>query len=186
MTLLPAGETTREKNALRHVMGRFATGVVLVTTATATGPSGMTVNSFTSVSLDPPLVLICVDLTSQTLPALRASGHFAVNVLAGEQEPLARCFATRSAERYAHFCSASYRVGATGSPVLDGALAFLEARIVAEFPGGDHAILLGQVVAMGTNDGEESAPDKGRSLAPGEAQEPSALVFYHSRYCRLT
>jgi flavin reductase (DIM6/NTAB) family NADH-FMN oxidoreductase RutF len=140
-----------EKGFFRQVMGQFATGVTIAATATEAGLSGLTVNSFTSVSLDPPLVLVCIDLKSHTLPFLRASGHFAVSFLTTEQEALSRCFATTSAERYDRFCHAPYHIAATGSPVLDGALAFVDARIVAEYPGGDHAIFLGQVEAMGTD-----------------------------------
>ena len=142
---------TIEKDFFRQVMGQFATGVTVVTTETKEGLSGLTVNSFTSVSLDPPLVLICVDLKSHTLPFLRASGFFAVNFLTSEQEALSRCFATTSAERYEYFCHAPYHIAATGSPILDGVLAFIDARIVAEYPGGDHAIFLGEVEAMGTD-----------------------------------
>jgi flavin reductase (DIM6/NTAB) family NADH-FMN oxidoreductase RutF len=142
---------TIEKAFFRQVMGQFATGVTIVATATDAGLSGLTVNSFASVSLDPPLVLVCIDLNSHTLSFLRASGHFAVSFLTAGQEALSRCFATSSAERYDRFCSAPYHVAATGSPVLDGALAFVDTRIVAEYPGGDHAIFLGQVEAMGTD-----------------------------------
>lgn len=141
---------TIEKEFFRQVMGQFATGVTIVTTATGEGLSGLTVNSFTSVSLNPPLVLVCIDLTSHTLPFLRASGYFAVNFLTNRQEDLSRCFATTSSERYDRFCHAPYHVASTGSPILDGSLAFIDARIVAEYPGGDHAVFIGQVEAMGT------------------------------------
>ncbi len=140
-----------EKEFFRQVMGQFATGVTVVATATDAGLSGLTVNSFTSVSLDPPLVLVCIDLTSHTLSFLRASGHFSVSFLTNTQEALSRCFATSSAERYDRFCHAPYHIAATGSPILDGALAFVDARIIAEYPGGDHAIFIGRVVAMGTD-----------------------------------
>src|SRR5574340_1600531 len=135
----------------RQVMGQFATGVTVVTTRSKDGLAGLTVNSFTSVSLEPPLVLICVDLYSTALPYIRASGNFAVNVLTSEQEYLSRCFATNTPDRYEHFCHASFHLAATGSPILDGTLAFIDSRIVAEYPGGDHIIFLGQVEAMGTN-----------------------------------
>lgn len=131
-------------------MGQFVTGVTIVTTSSPEGIAGLTVNSFTSVSLEPPLILVCIELRSQALPFLREGGIFAVNMLTNKQEALSRCFATSSDERYTHFCHASYRVAATGAPILDGALAFIDARIVAEYPGGDHAIFLGQVEAMGT------------------------------------
>src|SRR6266567_1590497 len=138
-----------EKNFFRQIMGHFATGVTVVTTRSEKGLSGLTVNAFCSVSLDPPLVLICVDLTSNTLSFIRESGTFAVNILTDQQEHLSRCFATPSEERYKHFCYAGYRIAATGSPVLDGALAFIDARVVAEYPGGDHVIFIGQVEALG-------------------------------------
>jgi flavin reductase (DIM6/NTAB) family NADH-FMN oxidoreductase RutF len=138
-----------EKDFFRQVLGRFATGVTVVTTRTEKGLSGLTVNSFCSVSLDPPLILICVDLTSQTLPYIRESGKFTVNILTAQQEHLSRCFAMPSLERYEEFCHAGYHVAATGSPVLDGAMAFIDTRVVAEYPGGDHVIFLSQVMAMG-------------------------------------
>ena len=142
---------TIEKDFFRQVMGQFTTGVTVVTARSQDGLAGLTVNSFTSVSLDPPLVLICVDLYSTALPFIRASGSFAVNILTSEQENLSRCFATTSSERYEHFCHASFHVASSGSPILDGTLAFIDSRIVAEYPGGDHVIFLGLVEAMGTN-----------------------------------
>jgi len=140
-----------EQDFFRQVMGRFPTGVTIVTTQSGEGLSGLTVNSFASVSLDPPLVLICIDLKSHTLPFLRASGSFAVNFLTDVQEDLSRCFATASAERNEYFCHAPYHVAATGSPILDGILAFIDARVIAEYPGGDHVIFLGKVEALGTD-----------------------------------
>ena len=142
---------TIEKDFFREVMGQFTTGVTVVTARSQDGLAGLTVNSFTSVSLEPPLVLICVDLYSTALPFIRSSGSFAVNILTIEQENLSRCFATTSTERYEHFCHASFHVAYTGSPILDGTLAFIDSRIVAEYPGGDHVIFLGLVEAMGTN-----------------------------------
>jgi flavin reductase (DIM6/NTAB) family NADH-FMN oxidoreductase RutF len=187
-----------EKEFFRQVMGQFATGVTVVATATGEGLSGLTVNSFTSVSLNPPLVLVCIDLTSHTLPFLRASGHFAVSFLTNEQEALSRCFATTSAERYDRFCHAPYHVAATGSPILDGALAFVDARIVAEYPGGDHAIFMGQVEAMGT-DGkvqflnaaarERSTLTEWSDEGPNNAYEPQPgkwpLAYYRGQYRHL-
>jgi len=191
---------TIEKDFFRQVMGQFATGVTVVTTRSHEGLAGLTVNSFTSVSLDPPLVLICVDLYSTALPFIRDSGTFAVNILTSDQEALSRCFATTSEERFEHFCHASYHSAATGSPILDQALAFIDSRIVAEYPGGDHVIFLGQVVAMGT-DGQaafDSAEDQEHSnLAEfklGEAGEAyfrshndqkTPLAYYRSQYRHL-
>ncbi|HVB74247.1 MAG TPA: flavin reductase [Ktedonobacteraceae bacterium] len=190
---------TIEKEFFRQVMGQFPTGVTIVTTATSTGLSGLTVNSFTSVSLDPPLVLICVDITSHTLSFLRESGSFAVNFLTNEQEALSRCFATGAAERYEHFCHAPYHVAATGSPILDGSLAFIDARVVAEYPGGDHVIFLGQVEAMGTEGKAQFLNDTGTARSTliewedGEAndsREPhphtsSPLAYYRGQYRHL-
>lgn len=141
-----------EEKLFRQVMGQFATGVTIVTARSDKGLSGLTVNSFCSVSLEPPLVLICVDLHSHTLSYIRESGSFAVNILTNRQEHLSRCFATPSQERYEQFCGAGYHVAATGSPVIDDALAFIDTRVVAEYPGGDHVIFVGQVEAMGTSE----------------------------------
>src|SRR6266851_5353953 len=140
-----------EKGYFRQVMGQFATGVTVVTTCGQGKPAGITVNAFCSVSLDPPLVLVCIDLISHTLPAIRESGSFAVNILTDEQEYLSRCFAGSTQERYEHFCHADFHTAATGAPIIDGSLAFIDARVVAEHPGGDHVIFLGQVEAMGIN-----------------------------------
>ena len=142
---------TIEKDFFKQVMGQFTTGVTVVTTRSKSGLAGLTVNSFTSVSLEPPVVLICVDVNSTALPFIRDSGNFAVNILTSEQEFLSQCFATSSTERYEHFCHASFHVASSGSPILDEALAFIDSRIVAEYPGGDHVIFVGLVEAMGTN-----------------------------------
>jgi flavin reductase (DIM6/NTAB) family NADH-FMN oxidoreductase RutF len=138
-----------EKDFFRQVMGRFATGVTIVTTRSQTRVAGLTVNSFTSVSLNPPLVLICVEERSQALPFFRESGIFAGNILTQEQEQLSNCFATSSEERYTYFCHANYRVAATGSPILEGCLGFIDAHMTAEYSGGDHMIFVGQVEVMG-------------------------------------
>ena len=142
---------TIEKDFFKQVMGQFITGVTVVTTRSKDELAGLTVNSFTSVSLEPPLVLICIDVNSTVLPNIRESGNFAVNILTSEQEHLSRSFATTSSERFEHFCHASYHDASTGSPIIDGALAFIDSRIVAEYPGGDHVIFLGLFEAMGTN-----------------------------------
>ena len=160
-----------ENDFFRQVMGHFATGVTVVTTRSERGLSGLTVNSFCSVSLDPPLVLICVALNSQTLPYIRESGTFVVNILTDQQENLSRCFAATSQERYEHFCHASYNVAATGSPVIDGALAFIDTRVVAEYPGGDHVIFVGQVEAMGV-DGQVA-------FADGTGERQANLIGYN-------
>jgi len=181
---------TFDKDFFRQVMGQFATGVTIVTACNKGALVGLTVNAFCTVSLDPPLVLVCVDLQSNTLPHIRESGAFAVNILTDQQEHFSRCFATSSEERYEHFCRASYSVAATGSPVLADVLAFIDARIVAEYPGGDHVIFVGQVEAMGTNDQVAFADEAIRQEAiqaglngNGKAREP--LAYYRGHYRHL-
>jgi flavin reductase (DIM6/NTAB) family NADH-FMN oxidoreductase RutF len=191
---------TIEKDFFRQVMGQFTTGVTVVTTRSKDGLAGLTVNSFTSVSLEPPLVLICVDLYSTALPFIRASGSFAVNILTSEQENLSRCFATTSSERFEHFCHASFHIASTGSPILDGALAFIDSRIVSEYPGGDHVIFLGLVEAMGTNGLAAFAVEEDQEqnnlveLKIGEARYlnnqnhselEAPLVYYQGKYRHL-
>jgi flavin reductase (DIM6/NTAB) family NADH-FMN oxidoreductase RutF len=131
--------------ALRRVCGLFVTGVTVITTGVDGRAAGTTVNSFTSVSLDPPLVLFCLHRQSRLQEALRACGSFAVNLLAGEQETVARAFAGRQT---AQFEDVAYHHCAAGVPVLTEALAFLACRIVDEFAGGDHTIVLGEVVEL--------------------------------------
>ncbi|HXZ05590.1 MAG TPA: flavin reductase family protein [Ktedonobacteraceae bacterium] len=191
---------TIETDFFRQVMGQFTTGVTVVTTHSKDGLAGLTVNSFTSVSLEPPLVLICIDLYSTALPFIRASGSFAVNILTSEQENLSRCFATTSSERYEHFCYTSYHVASTGSPILEGALAFIDSRIIAEYPGGDHVIFVGHVEAMGTNGHTAFAGEVSQAentlieLKIGEEShsnnlnhsEPKApLVYFRGKYRHL-
>jgi flavin reductase (DIM6/NTAB) family NADH-FMN oxidoreductase RutF len=189
-----------EKDLFRLVMGQFASGVAVVTTRSSESLAGLTVNAFASVSLEPPLVLICIDLHSHVLASLRTSGTFVVNILTSEQEHLSRCFASPSQERYEHFCRASYHNAATGSPVLDDALAFIDTRVVAEYPGGDHAIFLGQVIAMGTHsqiafatEADEqhcnlldykSTSTNGAKPYPSP-DEKRPLVYYRSQYRHL-
>lgn len=183
-----------EKDFFRQVMGSFVTGVTVVTTGSQGRVAGLTVNAFCSVSLDPALVLICVDLTSTTLPLIRESNVFAINILTEEQEHLSRCFAGYSKERSDHFCHASYGTAVTGAPILDAALAFVDARIVAEYPGGDHVIFLGLVVALGQAGRTLFADEADRqgSLFSEESkafssQEPAAspLVYYRGQYSHL-
>ena len=191
---------TIEKDFFRQVMGQFTTGVSVVTARSEDGLAGLTVNSFTSVSLEPPLVLICVDVNSTALPFIRASGNFAVNILTSEQEYISQCFATTSTERYEHFCYASFHIASTGSPILDEALAFIDSRIVAEYPGGDHVIFVGLVQAMGTNghaayaDEEHQVQSAYQGLKMEETSlsnhlnhndQKAPLVYYRGKYRHL-
>ena len=191
---------TLETDFFRKVMGQFATGVTIATTQSQTGLAGLTVNSFTSVSLHPLLVLICVDLHSQALPTFRESGVFSINILTQEQEALSTCFATPSEERYTYFCHAKHYRAATGAPILEGTMGFVDARITAEYPGGDHAIFLGQVEAMGydghtfflpnASNEHSTLPDLARSnghVGPPRASEPQKpLLYYRGQYHHLS
>lgn len=140
----------------RKIVGNFATGVTVVTTQTQDGsPYGLTVNSFTSVSLDPILVLICLDNRLSGLDAFSESGKFAVNILSEDQKDVCEHFATRGTDRSA----ADYRTGETGVPVLQGTLACLECEVTAVHPAGDHKVLIGEVKSSGVSPGrEDEAP----------------------------
>ena len=154
---------TLDTTFFRQVLGRFTSGVTVVTTRYNNSIAGLTVSSFVSLSLDPPLVLICVDRASGTLEILRNSQIFAVNILTSQQVELSRCFATPSEERFEHFCHAPYHIAATGAPILDNVLAFIDTRLFAEYPGGDHVIFVGQIEAMGTAGQVIFASEEGKS-----------------------
>ena len=134
---------TASAERLRAVFGRFATGVAVMTTMDACArPVGVTANSFTSLSLDPPLVLWCLRLLSGSLRAFTSADFFAVNVLSVEQEQLARRFAAPIGDRFA---AVSWHGHSQGPPVLSGAVATLVCRRVQEIHGGDHVIVIGRV-----------------------------------------
>jgi flavin reductase (DIM6/NTAB) family NADH-FMN oxidoreductase RutF len=136
----------------RTTMARFATGVTIVTTALDNAYFGLTVNAFCSVSLNPPLILVSLDLGSQTYASIRQSGVFAVNVLTQEQEPLALRFARKDLSSKT-FDDIAIRVGVTtGVPLFAAALARIECRVAHEYPGGDHALMLGEVVSVDYRD----------------------------------
>lgn len=133
-----------DKRDLRNALGVFATGVTVVTAIDTQGrPRGFTANSFTSVSLEPPLVLVCVGKTIGTAPIFSATRHFAVNILAADQQAVSRAFGTPSGTR---FETVGHARGRTGSPILDGVAAWLECETHDVLERGDHVILIGQVV----------------------------------------
>ncbi|HET8569063.1 MAG TPA: flavin reductase family protein [Candidatus Limnocylindria bacterium] len=138
---------------LRRVFGHFATGVTIVTTVHEGVPHGLTVNAYSSVSLEPPLVLVCLRRENRSYVGFDRAAAFAVNVLAREQEPLARLFASQEDRK---FGSVAYRIGdASGAPLLDGAHAWLECSVVERFvPPGTHSVIIGEVLAYGTRDAE--------------------------------
>src|SRR5574337_1376319 len=141
-----------EKQEFRRVLGRFAAGVTVVTTVGDDGrPYGLTATAFTSVSLEPPLVLVCVDQQSDSHPHFHSAGVFAVNFLGAEHEHVSRHFAVSGGDK---FTNLGFRPGVTGAPVLADALGFLECRIVEIVAGGDHTVFLGQVEAADARDGE--------------------------------
>ncbi|WP_433496307.1 flavin reductase family protein [Sphaerimonospora sp. CA-214678] len=140
---------TADPKSLRRALGTFATGVTVVTTGGAV-PHAMTANSFTSVSLDPPLVLVCVDRCAVMHRHLAASGRFGVSVLADDQEAEARHFADGSrALGAAQFDGVGWRPGrVTGAPLLTGALAWFECELWRSYDGGDHTIFVGRVLSL--------------------------------------
>lgn len=154
-----------DPRAFRDTLGRFATGVAVVTARGPHGPAGLTTNAFSSLSLDPPLVLVCFDRGSRTLAVVRESRRFAVNVLRAGQEELAALFAGKAPhpEKFAAVTHSEDH----GVPVLDGALAWVACDLQALHPGGDHEIGVGAVTAMGS------------------AQDGEPLVFYGGAYRSL-
>lgn len=153
----PDQNTALDRFGLRRVFGRFTTGVTVVTTGGHT-PHGMTANSFTSVSLKPPLVLVCVLREAAMHSAILERESFAVSVLAARQEGLARYFADRQRPHGdQEFALIDWSPGRfTGSPVLSGALAWLECSLTATYDGGDHSIFLGEVLDIGLQDEDDA------------------------------
>jgi 3-hydroxy-9,10-secoandrosta-1,3,5(10)-triene-9,17-dione monooxygenase reductase component len=128
----------------RAVLGHFSTGVVIIT-ADENGPVGMTAQSVVSLSLHPPLVLFCPAKTSTSWPHIRDAGSFCVNILADDQEALCAGFARSGGDK---FQGVEWRPGVTGAPVINGVLAHIECNIATVYPGGDHDIVIGRVIAL--------------------------------------
>lgn len=145
------------RTALRKVLGRFATGVTVVAAGRET-PCGMTANAFTSVSLEPPLVLVCVDRSAAIYKTVLADGSFAVSMLSASQEQVARYFADHSRPRGAdEFAAVGWSPGpGTGAPILHGALAWVDCALVTSHDGGDHEIFIGSVKASGFEEAAEA------------------------------
>jgi 3-hydroxy-9,10-secoandrosta-1,3,5(10)-triene-9,17-dione monooxygenase reductase component len=130
----------------RHVLGHFATGLTIVAAATSSGPAGFTCQSFSAVSLDPPLILLCPSMGSTTWPRLREVGAFSVNILTAGQAELSRQFARRLPDR---FNGVAWRPGpVVGAPIIDDVLAWMECTVCAEHPAGDHCVVLAKVLSM--------------------------------------
>jgi len=144
-----------DPDLFRRIMSQFATGVTIVTTRAGEEIHGLTANSFCSVSLEPPLVLVCVDQQAQSHDLIAAGRNFAVNILAASQEALARRFATNHLPAAERFAGIQFHPEATGAPILQDALGWLDCTLFARYPGGDHTIFVGEVVALGRRDGDE-------------------------------
>ena len=150
----------------RRVLGHFASGVTVITACDKDGrPTGLTASAFTSVSLEPPLILVCVDHKAQSYPALSASKVFAVNILGLEQEAVSRRFATTKIDN--KFDGVPFTLSPLGLPLIDNALAQLECAIVNVHLEGDHTIFVGRVERSYAGDG-------------------LPLVYYRGRYDRLS
>lgn len=167
----PRGVNIREEfetREFRDALGHFATGVTVVTSQGASHPYGMTANAFASVSLEPPLVLVCVVKGTEGEMSIRENGVFAVNVLGADQEAVSRYFADSSRPRgWATFERIAHERAVTGSPVLDGVAACFDCGLVATHEAGDHVIFIGEVRAIGLD------PDV------------SPLLFHLGRYRRM-
>jgi 3-hydroxy-9,10-secoandrosta-1,3,5(10)-triene-9,17-dione monooxygenase reductase component len=150
----------------RRVMGFWATGVSVVTAQAHDGPAGATANALTSLSLQPPLALVCFDLSSRTLHAVRESERFCINMLAVGQEEISRLFATKQSQEE-KFVGIEFTLE-QGAPVIGGCLAYLVCALDSEFGRGDHVVAVGQVLNAGTND--DAAP----------------LLFYRASYRTLS
>jgi len=153
-----------DPSTFRATLGRFASGITVITARDADGRDvGMTVSAFSSLSLDPPLVLICIDNGASVAPVLEHCELFGINVLSDEQEPISRRFAEKEVDR---FEGVAYHRGQHGIALLDGALAQMECRVHARYPAGDHTILVGAVEGTAVHEGHP-------------------LVYYRGGYGRL-
>ena len=138
--------STIDPKAFRQALGNYPTGVTVVTTTDPDGsPRGLTANSFTSVSLDPPLVLFCIAPMVSSYSVFRASNDFAISVLARHQRDVARVFSTRSSRRFARI---DWRRDITGSPIIDGAASWFDCRVNSRQEVGDHLIVVGEQLVL--------------------------------------
>ncbi|MCH7958985.1 MAG: flavin reductase family protein [Candidatus Hydrogenedentes bacterium] len=159
-----------DERKLRDMFGRFPTGVTVITTVDAgANPIGLTVSSFTSVSLDPPLILWCMGRDSNMLAEFETCTHFAVNILAADQADVARRFAMPSDNR---FEGIACEHGEGGVPLLTGCAARLQCRNTAQHDGGDHVIFLGEVTDFDQTDKPSLAFSRGQYTATSELQVP--------------
>jgi 3-hydroxy-9,10-secoandrosta-1,3,5(10)-triene-9,17-dione monooxygenase reductase component len=132
--------------AFRAALGRFCTGVTVVTAAGADGPAGFACQAFAALSLEPPLVLFCPSARSRSWPVIEAAGRFCVNVLAHDQRDVSAVFGTSGADK---FGTVAWRAAPSGAPVLDGVLTWVDCELEASYPSGDHHVVIGRVAALG-------------------------------------
>jgi flavin reductase (DIM6/NTAB) family NADH-FMN oxidoreductase RutF len=157
-------EETVDPCELRNALGHFATGVTVITTRTPRGKlEGLTANSFSALSLDPPLVLWSIRQSAPSLPGFLAASGFAVNVLAADQRQLAAAFATASIDKFA---DVPFAIGLRGYPVLPGSIAVFECQTENTIEGGDHLIFIGRVVAASYCEGEPLVFSRGEYCVP--------------------
>jgi flavin reductase (DIM6/NTAB) family NADH-FMN oxidoreductase RutF len=149
----PAFQREFSGDDFRRTLGAFATGVTVITTHGEADAYGMTANAFSSVSLDPPLVLVCVISGTRGAETIEQNRVFAVNILCAHQEPISRYFASRERPAgRAGFAEIPHSTAVTGSPILEGAGGFLDCRLHNSHEAGDHVIFIGEVVALGFED----------------------------------
>lgn len=167
--------TAVDPMAMRQTMGRFATGVAVITTEHDGVPHGMTVNSLTSVSLDPPLLLVCFHHGARSAEAVTSAGRFAVNILASRQQPIALRFAQRGED---HFAGLGLEYDGHRVPVVPGALAHLDCDVERVVEAGDHTIVFGTVVDVCSREGEALGFHGGRfaDVTP-HGREPEHWFF---------
>jgi 3-hydroxy-9,10-secoandrosta-1,3,5(10)-triene-9,17-dione monooxygenase reductase component len=149
----------------RRLMGFWATGVSVITAQGDEGPAGATANALSSLSLEPPLALVCFDLSSRTLAAVRESERFCINMLSAGQEDVSRLFATKKSQEE-KFAEIDHQL-VQGVPVIDSSLAYLVCELDSELRRGDHVIAIGQVLESGAD------------------EDASPLLFYRAEYLRL-
>ncbi|WP_035856619.1 3-hydroxy-9,10-secoandrosta-1,3,5(10)-triene-9,17-dione monooxygenase reductase subunit [Cryptosporangium arvum] len=153
---------TVDPGTFRSVLGQFCTGVTVVTASLDGEPVGFACQSFSALSLEPPLVVFCPSATSRSWPVIARAGTFCVNVLGADQAEVSAVFGARRADK---FDVVGWSAAPSGSPVLHGALAWIDCRVEAVYPGGDHQIVVGRVDAL---------------EAPGAGHAP--LLFHRGRY----
>jgi len=139
-------------------MRRFPTGVTLLTVRDGDRIHGMTANSFTSVSLSPTLVLICVNQKNTTHQFITRAGNFAINMLSARQPAIAQRFARQSAQPIDPFADMAYHLAATGAPIIDDCIAYVDCRVTAAYPAGDHTIFIGEVLHAGFGNARDDQP----------------------------